>query len=71
MYVKTEKNQCNSYGISLYRKKFVVSISRMRVLKDNISIVQFTLFLVSSFMLEGSFLFTHSQNNELRIKIQL
>ena len=43
----------------------------MRVLKDNISIVQLTLFLVSSFMLEGSFLFTHSQNNELRIKIQL
>ena len=55
MYVKTEKNQCNSYGISLYRKNFVVSIARMRVPKENISIVQFTLFLVSSFMLREAF----------------
>ena len=43
----------------------------MRALKENISMVQFTMFSVFSFMLEGSFLFTHSRNDELRIKIQL
>ena len=66
MHVKTEKNQCNSYGISLYRKNFVVSILRMRVLMENISIVQFTLFLVSSFMLREAF---SSRTYELRIKV--
>ena len=60
MHVKPEKNQYNSYGISLYGKKFVVSIPRMRVLKEK--------------HFNGSIhfvLFPHSQNNELRIKIQL
>ena len=68
---KLKKNQYYSYGISLYWNEFVVSVPRMRALKENISVVQCILFFMFSFMLEGNFLFTQSRNNESRIKIQL